>query len=420
MTILIQSRKMTTEIEFIKMLVIASLVGGLIGVERELKEKVIVGMRTFMLTSMFGALSAWITTSSEQGYFLTIAFLGIIFLAVLVTMIKNMSLWDIGITTSVAFLVAFVLGVMVGLGMYFEGVAGGILVTGVLVSKKYSTAFSETLTHSEIRNALEFGIIAFILFPIVPNAPIDPYGMINPRTLILIVILVTSIGFAGFLAIRRVGMEEGLPIVGALGGLFSSNAASSAIASKVKVTEGYISSFKVAIVLTNSVMLIRNLIIAAVLSLTVFRIMLVPQLLMAASGIIYSRFIKFEREEKKIEPPVESPFAIMPAVRFALFFTVISLVVTYLKDFGVESIYLAAFIGGVVSSSGVTASFASLASTGSIDPMVAAHGCVISSMGSSLGKVIITRISGTDLLTKEVLKPQVVVILVGLVALLAL
>jgi uncharacterized membrane protein (DUF4010 family) len=307
---------------------------------------------------------------------------------------------------------------MVVLGMYFVGGAGGIMVTAVLVSKKYSTAFSETLTHSEIRNALEFGIVAFILFPIVPNAPIDPYGLINPRTLILIVILVATIGFAGFLAIRRVGMEEGLPIVGALGGLISSNAASSAIASKVKVTEGYISSFKVAIVLTNSVMLVRNLIIAAVLSLTVFRIMLVPQLLMVASGLVYSRFIVFEKEKKTIETPIESPFAILPAVRFAVFFTIISLMVTYLKDFGVESVYLAALIGGIVSSSGVTASFASLASTGSIDPVVAAHGCVISAMGSSLGKVIITRISGNDMLTKEVLKPQLVVICVGLLALL--
>jgi uncharacterized membrane protein (DUF4010 family) len=409
---------MTAEIEFIKMLVISSLVGGLIGVEREMKEKVVVGMRTFMLTSMFGALSAWIATTSEEIHFLTVAFLGTIFIAVLVTVIKNMSLWDIGITTSVAFLVTFILGVMVGFGMYFEGVAGAIMVTAVLVSKAYSTAFSETLTHKEIRNALEFGIIAFILFPIVPNAPIDPYGLINPRTLILIVILVASIGFAGFLAIRRVGMEEGLPLVGALGGLINSEAATSAIANKVKTAEGLMSTFKVTIVLTNSVMLVRNLIIAGVLSLTVFRIMFVPQMLMAAFGLIYARFVKFEKEEKKIETPVESPFAIMPAIRFAVFFTIISLMVTYLKDFGVGSVYLAAFIGGIVTSAGVTASFASLASTGAIDPRVGAYGCVISAMGSSIGKVLIARISGTNALAREVLKPQVIVILIGLLALL--
>lgn len=411
---------MTAEIEFIKMLVISSLVGGLIGVEREMKEKVVVGMRTFMLTSMFGALSVWIAAASGQSYFLTIAFLGIVLIVVLATIIKNMSLWDIGVTTSVAFLVTFVLGVMVGLGMYFEGVAGGLIVTGVLVSKAYSTAFSETLTHKEIRNALEFGIIAFILFPIVPNAPIGPYGLINPRTLILVVILVASIGFVGFIAIRKVGIEEGLPLVGALGGLINSEASTSAIASKVKNTEGPLSSFKVAIVLTNSVMLIRNLVIAGFLSLAVFRIMVVPQILMATFGLIYARFIKFEKEAKKVEPPVESPFAILPAIRFAVFFTIISLVVTYSKGFGVESVYLVAFIGGIVTSAGVTASFASLASTGAIDPGIAAYGCVISAMGSSLGKVLITRVSGTADLTKDVLKPQIIVVLVGLLALIGM
>ncbi len=411
---------MTAEIEFIKMLVISSLVGGLIGIERELKEKVVVGMRTFMLTSMFGALSVWVATASEQSYFLTIAFLGIIFVAVLVTIIKNMHLWDIGVTTSVAFLVTFVLGVMVGLGMYFEGVAGGLIVTGVLVSKAYSTAFSKTLTHEEIRNALEFGIIAFILFPIVPDAPIDPYGLINPRTLILIIILVASIGFVGFIAIRKVGMEKGLPIVGALGGLINSEAAAGAISNKVKEAEGLLSTFKVAIVLTNSVMLVRNLIIAGFVSLAVFRIMVVPQILMAASGLVYARFIKFEKETEKVETPIESPFAIMPSIRFAIFFTFISFLVTYLKGFGVESVYLAAFLGGVVTSAGVTASFASLASTGSLDPAVAAYGCVIAAMGSSIGKILITRISGTAALAKEVINPQIIVVLVGLFALLGM
>jgi uncharacterized membrane protein (DUF4010 family) len=369
---------------------------------------------------MFGALSVWIATTSEQTHFLTVAFLGMVFIAVLVAMIKNMSLWDIGITTPVVFLVTFVLGVMIGFGMYFEGVAGGIMVTAVLVSKAYSTSFSKTLTHREIRNALEFGIIAFILFPIVPNAPVDPYGLINPRTLLLIVILVASIGFAGFLAIRRFGMEEGLPLVGALGGLINSEASTSAISSRAKKAEDLLPSFKVSIVLTNSVMLVRNLIIAGVLSLSVFKIMLVPQILMAASGLIYTRFIEFGKEVKKVETPVESPFAILPAIRFAVFFMIISLMVTYLKDFGVESVYLAALIGGIVTSAGVTASFASLASTGAIDPGIAAYGCVISAMGSSLGKVLIARISGTDALAREILKPQIIVVLVGLVSLLVM
>lgn len=411
---------MTAEMEFIKMLVISSLVGGLIGIERELKEKVIVGMRTFMLVSMFGALSVWTAKTSGEDYFLAIAFLGMIFITVLVTIIKNMSLWDIGVTTSIAFMVTFVLGVMVGLGMYFEGVAGGLIITGVLVTKAYSTAFSKTLTYQEIRNALEFGIIAFIMLPIVPNTPIDPYGLINPRSLLIIVILVASIGFAGFLAIRKVGMTKGLPIVGALGGLINSEAATSAIASKAKMAESLLPSFKITIVLTNSVMLVRNLIIAGFLSLTVFKLMVIPQMLMVASGIIYARFIKFEKDAKNVEPPVESPFAILPSVRFALFFTVISFLVTYLKGFGAESVYVAAFIGGLVTSAGVTASLASLAATGSLDPVLAAHGSVVSAMGSSIGKILITRVSGTPALTKEVIKPQIIVVLVGLVALLGI
>ncbi|MEE8402388.1 MAG: DUF4010 domain-containing protein, partial [Candidatus Hydrothermarchaeaceae archaeon] len=146
-----------------------------------------------------------------------------------------------------------------------------------------------------------------------------------------------------------------------------------------------------------------------------------PQILMAASGLIYARFIKFEKGTKKVETPIEeSPFAIIPSIRFAVFFMFISFLVAYLKGFGAESVYIAAFLGGLVTSAGVTASLASLAATGSLDPVIAAHGCVISAMGSSVGKVVITRISGTAELTKEVVVPQVIVVLVGLFALLGM
>lgn len=409
---------MVAETEFLKMLLISVLVGGLLGVERELKVNPVAGMRTFMLTSVFGTFTVFIARALGEGLFLVMGFLGIILVTILMGAVKNYKLEDVGVTTCIAFLLAYLLGVMVGLGYSPQAVAASILITMVLVSKKYLRAFSETLSHDELINALEFGLIVFVLYPVVPNAPIDPLHLINPRVLLLIIIIVTSIGFAGFLALRKMGMETGLPVVGALGGLVNSSAATSALAIRVRERVELLTSALLGIVLSNVVMLARNLVIVASISAATFQLMLVPQMAMVGVGLLYSYL--FLRPEKRLlenHIPLESPFAILPSIKFALIFTAFSVALDQLKAFGVGSVYLASVLGGLISSAAVTGSIASLAALGSLDIRTAANACIISAIGSGLGKVLIGRISGTSELRIRLLPPMAATVVVGVAAL---
>ena len=401
-------------IEFLKMLVISAAVGGLLGIEREKKTIAVAGMRTFMLASMFGTLSVFMADALGERYFIPIAFSGVILITLLAGIIKNYKLNDIGITTPIALLLAFLLGILVGKGYFLESLAGSVIITAVLVSKKYSVEFSEALTHQEIVNALEFGIIVFVLYPIVPDKTIVFF---NPKILVLVIILVASIGFAGFIALRRIGAERGLPVIGALGGLVNSEATTSALAARVKEDEELASPALLGVVLTNVVMLGRNLVIAGFISLAVLKQMLLPQLIMIAAGMLYSYFLKPKKGPKDVYISLESPFAILPAVKFAVLFSITSLVVNYLKDFGVGIVYGAAVLGGLVSSAAVTASLASLSAGNALDLGVAASGCVLSAVGSTFGKLIISRISGPAALTGELSKPMLVIIFIGLAAL---
>jgi len=54
---------MVGHFEFIWMLLISAAVGGLIGIEREPKVKVVAGIRTFALTSMLGASAACVVSA---------------------------------------------------------------------------------------------------------------------------------------------------------------------------------------------------------------------------------------------------------------------------------------------------------------------------------------------------------------------
>ncbi|MFQ5800908.1 MAG: DUF4010 domain-containing protein, partial [Candidatus Hydrothermarchaeales archaeon] len=169
------------------------------------------------------------------------------------------------------------------------------------------------------------------------------------------------------------------------------------------------------IILANIVMLLRNLVIAGALSIEIVRFMLFPQLFMVLSGLLYLKLHvpKGQDFEESRDLSLTSPFAIVPAVKFALFFLLISLIVRYVQVFGVGGVYLAITIGSFVSSAAVIASLVSLYSIGALDLLTAASACVVASIASLLAKILITRVSGTDDLTKKVALPVMMIAFVG-------
>jgi uncharacterized membrane protein (DUF4010 family) len=390
--------------QLIESLIIASLAGGLLGIEREIGKKVVAGTRTFMLTSLMGALSVNISQSLGSELFLACVTLGVALIALFIGVVKNFLIEDIGITTLVAYVLAFMIGIIIGAGFALQGVAVSILVAVILAGKRYSQALSKAMSFREMTNALEFGLVAFVLYPLLPDAAIDPYGLINPRTLIFVVIVVSTIGFAGFLALRWFGAELALPVTGALGALVNSQATVGALASRVKEDTSLEKPALQGILLASGVALLRSLLIAALLSQAVGKEMLLPMLGMALVSVLPAR-IRVEREAlrgKKLE--LALPFAIVPALKFALLFTAITALAKLVQSYGDLGLYPAAFFAGFVSSGAVVASFASLAAQGELSASVAANCAVLSAIASVLSKIALIKVSGTPMLAAKVMK----------------
>jgi uncharacterized membrane protein (DUF4010 family) len=390
--------------QLIESLIIASLAGGLLGIEREIGKKVVAGTRTFMLTSLMGALSVSISQSLGSELFLACVTLGVALIALFIGVVKNFLIEDIGITTLVAYVLAFMIGIIIGAGFALQGVAVSILVAAILAGKRYSQALSKAMSFREMTNALEFGLVAFVLYPLLPDAAIDPYGLINPRTLIFVVVVVSTIGFAGFLALRWFGAELALPVTGALGALVNSQATVGALASRVKEDTSLEKPALQGILLASGVALLRSLLIAALLSQAVGKEMLLPMLGMALVSVLPAR-IRVEREVlrgKKLE--LALPFAIVPALKFALLFTAITALAKLVQSYGDLGLYPAAFFAGFVSSGAVVASFASLAAQGELSASVAANCAVLSAIASVLSKIALIKVSGTPMLAAKVMK----------------
>lgn len=60
--------------------------------------------------------------------------------------------------------------------------------------------------------------IAFLVLPLPPDRDIGPYGALNPATIGRLILVLSLIGWVGYVATRILGPRWGLSIVGFAGG----------------------------------------------------------------------------------------------------------------------------------------------------------------------------------------------------------
>ncbi len=425
-------------ISFIYHLLVSMGIGSLIGLERQRHSEdrlIIAGIRTFSLVAIAGCMLAFLSLQvefPELSYIIYVGFFIFGAMAVMLFYIRH-SLEMSGLTTPVALLVTFTIGVFIGIGMVYEGVVLGVATTFLLLTKRRLHHIAAALTEEEMLEALQFITIAVILVPITAQmkpVSIGGYEIIGPGTLfdlywiLLIVIFVSSISFISFVIMRRVGASKGLEFSGLLGGLVNSEATTVSlvdIASKGVQTENIKNSALVGIILANGAMLLRNLLICSFSdpSLKVASIIFIPLAMMIFFSIITTILFKkkISTTQQKIE--IKTPFAIVPALRFACLFAVVSacayLIQTY---FGGIGIYMLA-IGGFVSSAAVVASVSSMAFTGNLDIWVAAQTSVLACIISTFYKLILIRAVSKPLAQKAKL-PIALTALIGLIFLVIL
>lgn len=199
----------------------ALAIGLLIGFERERSHppgtKRIGGSRTFALVALSGSLAAflgpWVVVS------------GLLALSLfLVAGYRRVSLLDPGTTTEVALFATFLLGALTQ-SEPEVAIALAIIVTVLLASKSRIHGLARrVITDVEFDDALKFAVIAFVVFPLLPDKEMGPYGAINPHEIWLLVVAFTAISWGGYLATRIFGPHRGTLITGLGGGFISASA----------------------------------------------------------------------------------------------------------------------------------------------------------------------------------------------------
>ena len=349
---------------------VALAIGLLIGLERERSHsrKIPAGSRSFALLSLAGVVAA------SAGEWVEVA--GLLAVGALVAFSYfRASTEDPGITTAIAALIAYLLGAL-ALTRPALAVALAIVVAGLLVSKARIHHFArEVVSEVEVEDAIRFLVVAFVVLPLLPDRSLGPYGVLNPSKVWMLVVLLTGIGWFGYIGVRALGRERGLLVTGLAGGFVSASATTASMA-RLSRTAASIRAPLASALLASMATFVQLLIVIAVVDVDVLRrlwppVVLGATVLMITVAIVY-RGARHTSAAAPVEDTVESattsrPFALRPALVLAAVLTFALFVGRWGADvLGARGAVLAAFAAGLADAHAGSVAAASLAAQGDI------------------------------------------------------
>jgi uncharacterized membrane protein (DUF4010 family) len=407
---------------------VALLIGALVGIDRERKKSsehldAVGGLRTFILVAEAGAISAWLSRELDSAWPFAV---GALMVGVLVTVgylsVARAREDALGITTEVSANVVFLLGGLVVFGYRDLAIVLAIATSALLAYKQPLHSLVERISQEDMFAGLKLLIATFIVLPILPNQPVDPWGAINPYRMWWLVILISGLSLAGYVASRWLGTHHGTALTGFFGGLASSTAVTVALSKRSvdhDTPRSLADGLAAGLLIAWTVMFARIAIEVAVVNAALLWAVIIPiasmGLVVAISGgILYLRSRRDARVTAEAVP-LKNPFSLTSALKFALLFTLVQLAVrlaqTYLPN---QSFYVVAALAGLTDVDAITLSMAEYAREG--NAQIAATSIVIAATVNTLVKCGLVMVMGARRLKLRIMVATALVVLTGIAA----
>ncbi|MBM0103836.1 MgtC/SapB family protein [Steroidobacter sp. S1-65] len=371
---------------------VALAVGFLIGIERERSKgdgprRAVAGLRTFTLIALAGALGLWI-----GGVYVFIGTGAIVGVLIAVGYMRTRDT-DPGLTTEIAMVVTLLLG---GLAVHEPRLAAALAVIVAMLLAFRTPAHhwaKDVLTDAEMRDGLLLAAAALVILPLTPTEPIDPWGVVQPRKLWLLAVLVMAINALGYVALRALGAKTGLAVAGLLSGFVSSTATIGAMGARTK-TQPELHKGAVAGAAASSVATVIQLAIVVGLVSMPTLLMLMPALIASGlAAIIYAGFFavrSFREMSAAEDSPKGRPFEPKTAIVFVLVVGLTLLISALLTQWlGDRGLMLAAGVAGFTDAHAPAISSASLAASGRTHAEFAALAVLVGFTTNTVSKSVV-------------------------------
>lgn len=357
------------DLDLFSRIAVALAIGLMVGIERGWKARDVeahsraAGLRTFGLSGLMGGVCGMLSGP------LGAPIVGVGFLAFSAALgafawLEAKAKRDLSATTLVAGMLTFLLGAMATVGNVTVAIATAVCMTVLLALRTQLHSWLATITWQEIRAALILVVMSFLLLPLLPNRPIDPWGAVNLYEVWLLAIMMALISFTGYIAVRTFGDQLGIVVTAAAGGLASSTATTLTFARLARKQPGAVNLLAGGILISGAAMTMRVGVIASALNPD----LLVP--LAAALGsatatlgmIAIVLMFGGSAEARGLTKPrlvIENPLEVGTSIKLSAYIIVVMLAAQLVQRFwGATGLLAVAALSGIADVDAVTLSMA--------------------------------------------------------------
>jgi uncharacterized membrane protein (DUF4010 family) len=355
-------------------LVMPLAIGLLIGLERGWQQRSaqpgsrVAGLRTFGLFGLIGGLAGFVA-GMTNGWAVSAVLLLAGCALVIIGYRRDKSP---SATTEAAALVTLGLGWLAGHGLPVPALALAVVTAFLLSQRQRLHGWIEGLSEADFHAVVLFAVIAGALWPVLPDRAMGPMNAWNPRELWLVVVVVCAISFAGYVLGKRLGPERGVLAMAAVGAIYSSTAVTAALAQRIKTEPESRPRLAAGIAIASMVMFLRTGLLVGLLvpfALIGFARVVGPAALVAL--LLAWLLARRAAVAPAGDAPTGNPFALLPALGFAVLVALVQLVVQWMQvRFGGSGVAITLALAGAMDVDAAIVALRSLP-RGSITPSLA-------------------------------------------------
>ncbi len=393
-------------------LAVALLLGALIGIERgwsarkrEWGERV-AGVRTHALVGLFGGIAALLSETLTPWAFplIFLAVAGIALSGYRASMEKSR---DYSITGLIGLLLTFCFGALAVAVEIALATACAVVTALILDNKREIHGLLHKLEANELAAGLKLLLISAVMLPLLPNEDMGPGGVLNPYAIWWLVVLIASISFIGYFAVRIGGTEKGILFTGLFAGLSSSTALTLQYARQARREPQLAPMLAAGILLACGTMLPRLLLYAALVGPALLPRLLAPLAAMGVALYLPALWLwrRHRRHLKTHQPMTQNPLELRAALVLGGLLAVVMVLGEWLRNWlGEAGIYLLAATSGIADVHAIALSLSRLAPE-TIAVSTAVLGILLAASVNNLFKVVLTATAGNAHLTRCIVGP---------------
>lgn len=389
-------------------LIIALVLGLLVGLQRQWADSPLGGIRTFALVSVLGTGCALL--SEKLGAWIVVAgFLGVVAAMLPGRLIRKVdSKEHSGLVTEFAMLLTFIVGALVRIGPIWLAAAIAGIVAVILQAKVELHGLAARFSEKELKSIMQFVLIGLVIFPIVPNKTFGPFDVVNPHDVWLMVLLIVGISLSGYIIYKFWGERAGVLLGGILGGLISSTATTMSH-SKASKGGSAVSQNALIIVIAWTTVYPR-LFLEIGVAAPAFRAAWLPLIVLFAASACSALWVwRSTSRHGKGMPLQDNPTELKTALTFGFLYSVILLAVAFSKEhLGTSGLGLVAALSGITDMDAITLSTARMVESGKLTPAEGWPLIVIAAMSNTLFKGVLVGVVGGKVLLRAIAMPLVV------------